>query len=186
MTRTCPPLSQREETRGLKAQLDHLKSANLTAMSLASILPRDVQAFGESLVALLEAARAERLSVSLYRFSDNETISLEAHPASDFRIQHDGDLLAATQALESSVRSSRPQVREQLEATRLGPALVALLKASQGLTVFVSFYHPAGSEDSCRVEVVAPDPLRVVVNHWAPEALEALEGALASLEASPR
>lgn len=151
---------------------------------MSSILPRDVSAFGESLVSLLEVARAERLSISLYRFRDGEGISVEAHPASDFRAQHDGDLLAATQALEATVRSARPQVREQLDAVRLGQALVSLLEASTGLTVFVSFYHPAGSEDSCRVEVVVPDPLQVVVNHWAPEALEALEGALSALKSS--
>lgn len=158
-------------------------TANLTPM--LSRQDDEIRDFGQALVSLLEVARDERLSVSVYRFKDGDGISLEAHPASDFRAQHDGELLEATRSLERSIRSSRPQVRERLDAERLGRALVELLGASEGLTVFVSFYHPAGSEDSCRVEVVVPDPLEVVVNHLAPEAVEALEGALAALKDSP-
>lgn len=148
---------------------------------MMAVVDATAAALGRELSELLRRARAERLSLSLYRFADKPQVALEAHPSSDFRAQHEGMLEDILLQMQETIRAASPQVDDSLDAPALGTALLRLLEATPSLTVFVNFLHPAGGESSCRVEVIRPEPLQVLTSRLAPDPLEAIEAALEAL-----
>jgi hypothetical protein len=150
---------------------------------MAQLETVDIDTFAAELLELLALAREEKLTISLYRFRDRGQIGLEAFPASDFRVQEEGELGDVVSQMSETIRAARAQVDEEPDGPRLARAVVALLDATEDQTVFINFLHPAGGEYSCQVEVVVPDPLTVLANVLAPDALEAIEGALEKLRA---